>query len=188
MKRKSIQQTQVTVRKSQQRVSKKSKVAVIRDTLLQLPLYNFKWPKSRTSSDCVICAFQTLGVINSQQAKNIRAQFTPQHLNRGLKHDEVYDILNYKYGTHNWELTTVSGLVLNKVLEMLNPNHGFFLRLEKESDSRIGHMVLVVRDEQDGIGLVDPTQQIIEYNEDIKEYIYRNNYSTLHYQIITMVV
>jgi len=190
MKRKSIQQTQVTVRKlGQQRVSKKSKISILAETLIQLPLHNFRWPQSRVTSDCVICCFQSLGVISSQQAKNIRAQFTPQNLRTGLKPNEIFAILNYKYGEYHWALTPVSHVKLNIVLEILRPNHAFFLRVVKDPASGQvgGHLVVVVRDPQGNIGLVDPQLKRISYGEEIKTYLQEYNFSYDNYQVITVV-
>ena len=107
----------------------------------------------------------------------------------GLKPNEIFAILNYKYGEYNWALTPVSHVKLNIVLEILRPNHAFFLRVVKDPASGQvgGHLVVVVRDPQGNIGLVDPQLQRITYGEEIKTYLQEYNFSYDNYQVITVV-
>lgn len=190
-KRKSIQQTETTVRKKTSQDQQRRKIRRIaffqKDThAFQIPiLSNVHEKLGRVPFDCSICVMQKLHIISKKEADQARQRYGKT---TGVSMQTILDIFHQKFPGFDLSWRHVTDISFHAFTESILPGYCCVIVLSVKTPVRTAtnvvgkHVTILFKDEDGTLGIIDP--QMGSYcRGDCR--VYFNFFNTSHFWVLS---
>lgn len=187
--KKKLRQTQIQVRKSgqQQPAPKRTRFTFLGPNE---QLIFFKIPPTieasssspRIPNDCVVCSLLFLKIITSREATELRLRMIQRTAGYGISIADIITLLTSKMGKKysNVDFRTIPNSKGYLLFEAIPPQHAFVVGLHpKDRHQPIGHMVVLFKDHNGKLGLIDPQNDQMCYSDQCMNYLSRFSQESL---------
>lgn len=150
-----------------------------RTSYLQNHLITFKIDRemlyrtySKSMTDCVICSFQFLKIVNSTEADYLRAQVE----RNGVTIDNILKIMNAKFKNKYFDIRmeNVSFESVYQIADILPRSSATIVMFNVPKTGERGHMAILAKDAHGIPGLIDPQQRLALTGTDLERYVDKN--------------
>jgi hypothetical protein len=162
------QQQLIRKRKSVETEPKKRRTSYLKDHLLIFPINDkFRVSSQKTPQDCFVCTLQYLSILDNLSADMLRTFVT----GRGATVEQMIAVLRVvlrdTYDRIDTERVTFD--TLYQLFDLLSPSTATIIGLSKPSG--LGHIVLLAKDANSRIGIVDPQSETICIQQQCDDYV-----------------
>jgi hypothetical protein len=172
--RKRVHQQQ-TIRKKKQDVEpKRRRISYLSNHLLTFNIIDgYRVTSKKTPLDCFICTLQYLSIIDELMADMLRTFVT----GKGIHIDQMIAVLRLALKNEYQRITTET-LQFNSIyqlFDLLEPSTATIIGMK--TSSGLGHIVLLAKDINSNIGIIDPQIEKTCVRDECEEFIqpYRNH-------------
>lgn len=184
--KKRLNQTQIQVRKSKQIEPQRKKTRFSFLGTNEEVIY-FKIPSTiqayspRIPNDCVICSLSFLKVISNAQATQLRIALLNRPYGVGISSEDIEHILTTKLKSKYDHIrhANIMFSTLDLLFHDIPRSHAIIVGLHPKDVNSIGHAVVLFKDMNGTLGLIDPQQDHICYDRDCVTYLSNYNPQTL---------
>lgn len=172
-KKRTHEQQIIRKKKSFEKEPKKRRTSYLNNHLLVFPINNkFRVTSKKVPQDCFICTLQYLSILDELYADMLRTFI----IGRGASIEQMLAVLRVvlKDDYKKIETETLPFDSIYQLFDLLTPSSATIVGFMFPNSS--GHIVLLAKDENSKIGIIDPQSDVMCVQEECDEYIkpYRN--------------